>query len=97
MTQRTTYHADTPLQALLVEQALALARQLEATADAAPDGHVLAQVEALTVPAARELARQAVQAALQAQAQRAEKKGRRAAPVHADGGSGTRTPPAATS
>jgi hypothetical protein len=97
MTQRTTYHADTPLQALLVEQALALAHQLETTADAAPDGQVLAQVEALAVPAARELARQAVQAALQAQAERAEKKGRRAAPGPADGGSGTRTPPAATS
>src|SRR5947209_11807107 len=97
MTQRTTYHADTPLQALLVEQALLLAGQLQATADAAPDGQVLAQVEALAVPAARELARQAVQATLQAQAQAAEKKGRRAAPVRAGAASGTRTPPAATS
>ena len=33
-----TFHADTPLQALLVEQALLLARQLEQTADDAPDG-----------------------------------------------------------
>ena len=97
MTQRTTFHADTPLQALLVEQALLLARQLESTADAAPDGQVLARVEALAVPAARELARQAVQAALQAQAQAAEKKGRRAAPVRAGAGCGTRARPAATS
>src|SRR5262249_45109992 len=60
MSQRTTFHAETPLQALLVEQALLLAKQLEATADAAPDGQVLARVEALAVPAAPAPARQAV-------------------------------------
>src|SRR5438552_19163988 len=97
MTPRTTFQADTPLQALLVEQALLLAKQLEATADAAPDGQVLARVEALAVPAARELARQAVQATLQAHAERAEKKGAPAAAVPADGGCGTRARPAATS
>lgn len=97
MTQRATFHADTPLQALLLEQALLLAQQLQATADAAPDGQVLARVEALAVPAARELARLAVQATLQAQAPAAEKKGRRAAPAPAADASGTRTAPAATS
>jgi hypothetical protein len=97
MTQRTTFHAQTPLQALLLEQALLLAKQLETTADAAPDGQVLAHVEALAVPATRELARQAVQATLQAQAPAAEKKGRRPAPVRVDGGCGTRATPAATS
>jgi hypothetical protein len=85
------------LQALLLEQALLLAKQLEHTADAAPDGQVLARVEALAVPAARELARQAVQATLQAQAETAEKKGRRAAPVAADDASGTKATPDATS
>ena len=73
---RRTFETDTPLQALLVEHALLLARQLEQAAADAPDGHVLARVEALAVPAGREWTRQAVQAALQAQAQRAEKKGR---------------------
>jgi hypothetical protein len=97
MTPRTTFHAETPLQALVLEQALLLARQLEATADAAPDGQVLARVEGLAVPAARELARQAVQAALQAQAEAAEKKGRRAAPVPVAAASGTRAAPGATS
>ena len=76
-----TFQADTPLQALIVEHALVLARQLEQTADGAPDGQVLARVEAAAVPAARELARRAVEAALQAQADAAEKKGRRAAPA----------------
>src|SRR5215468_8620411 len=97
MTQRTAFHADTPLQALLLEQALLLARRLEATADAAPDGRVLARVEAVAVPAARELARRAVEAALQAQAEVAEKKGRRVAPAPAAAASGTRATPAATS
>jgi hypothetical protein len=97
MSQRTTFHAETTLQALLLEQALLLARQLEATADSAPDGLVLSRVEALAVPAAREVARQAVQATLQARAQAAEKKGRPAAPAPAGAACGTRTPPAATS
>lgn len=97
MNQRTTFHADTPLQALLLEQALLLAQQLQTTADAAPDGQVLARVEALAVPAARELARRAVQATLQAQAEAAEKKGRRAAPAPADAASGTRGMPGTTS
>jgi hypothetical protein len=81
-----TFHAATPLEALLVEQALALARQLQQAADAAPDGRVLAAVEAAAVPAGRELTRRAVQAALQAQAEPAEKRGRPAAPARAAGG-----------
>ena len=97
MTPRTTFHADTPLQGLLQEQALLLAKQLEQTAHAAPDGRVLAQVEARAVAAARELARQAVQATLQAQAEAAEKKGRRAGSVAVDAACGTKGRPTATS
>jgi hypothetical protein len=74
---RRTFHTDTPLQALLVEHALLLARQLEATANATPDGQVLGVLEAAAVPAARELARKAVEATLQQQAPAAEKRGRR--------------------
>ena len=88
MTTRT-FRADTPLEALLAEQALALARQLQQAADAAPDGQVLARVEAAAVPAGRELTRRAVEAALQAQAGAAEKRGRPAAPVRPAGGSRT--------
>jgi hypothetical protein len=94
---RRTFEAQTPLEALLVEQALLLARQLQQTAADAPDGKVLAHVETVAVPAARELARQAIQATLQAQAEAAEKKGRRAAPVPVGACSGPRTPPAAMS
>ena len=94
---RRTFRAETPLQALLVEQALLLARQLERTAAEAPDGQVLAQVEAAAVPAGRELTRKAVEAALQAQAEAAEKKGPPAAPAAAAAACGTRARPAATS
>ena len=86
--------AQTPLQALLVEQALALARELEQAAGAAPDGQVLARVEALAVPAGRELTRKAVEAALQAQASAAEKRGRPAGAAPAAASSpGTRGGP----
>jgi hypothetical protein len=95
---RRTFHADTPLQALLLEQALLLAKQLERAAADAPDGQALARVEALAVPAARELARQAVQATLQAQAEPVEKKGRPAAAAPAARSSpGTRAAPPAPS
>ena len=76
---RRTFHTQTPLEALLVEQALLLARQLEQTANDAPDGKVLAAVEVAAVPAARELARKAVEATLQQQATVVEKRGQRPA------------------
>jgi hypothetical protein len=91
---RRTYQTDTPLQSLLVEQALLLARQLEQAADGAPDGRVLAAVEAAALRGGRELTRRAAEAALQAQAARAEKKGRRAAPARtAAGAPGPSGPP----
>ena len=76
---RRTFQADTPLQALLIEQALLLARHIEQVARDAPDGRVLAELEAAAVPAGRELVRRAVEAAAQAQAAPAEKRGRRPA------------------
>ena len=95
MRQRT-FQAQTPLQALLLEQALLLARQLEDTADQAPDGQVLARVEAVAVPAGREFTRQAVQAALQSQAEPAETKGSPAGSAPAAAACGTKGRPAAT-
>jgi hypothetical protein len=70
---------------LLVEQALLMARELQAAADAAPDGRVLAVAELVAVRAGRELTRKALEAALQAQAEGAEKRGRPAAPAAAAG------------
>jgi hypothetical protein len=76
-----TFTAESPLEALVLEHALLLARQAQQAADAAPDGRVMSAVEGAVIPAARELARKAVEAALQAQAREAEKRGHRAAPA----------------
>lgn len=93
-----TFRAETPLEALILEQALLLARQLQQAADAAPGGQVLARVEAAALPAGRELTRRAVEAALQGQAEAAEKKGRPAAAAAAAASSpGTRGGPTAPS
>jgi hypothetical protein len=93
-----TFEAHTPLEALVLEPALLLARQLQKAADEAPAGHGLARAEAAAVPAARERARQAAQLALQTQATAVEKKGRRAAAVRtATSSPGTKDTPPATS
>ena len=65
----------TELESILVEQALAMARELEAVTDAAPDGAVLAVGETAAVRLGRELTRRALEAALQRQAEAAERKG----------------------
>jgi hypothetical protein len=80
-----TFRAETPLEALVLEQALLPARQLRQAADAAPDGQVLARVEQAALPAGRELTRKAVEAALQAQADAAENEGRPAAAAPPEG------------
>jgi hypothetical protein len=72
-----------PVEALVVEQALALVRQLRSTCQAAPHGQVLAQAERVAVDQGRELARQALEAALNQAAAPPEKKGRRAGPAPA--------------
>lgn len=93
-----SFQTTTPLEALLVEQALALAQQLQQTATEAPDGQVLAQVEAVAVPAGRELVRRAVEATLQAQAAGVEQKGpRRGGVLRAASNAGPREPSPATS
>ncbi len=80
----------TELESLLVEQALAMARELEAVTDAAPDGRVLAIGEEATVWLGRELTRRAPEAALQRQAGRAEQKGPPAGPAPAAAAAGAR-------
>ncbi len=79
------------LESILVDQALAMARELEAVTDAAPDGQVLAVAELAAVRSGRELTRLALEAALQRQAEAAEKKGRPAAPVPAGAGVPSKT------
>jgi hypothetical protein len=81
----------TELESILVEQALVMARELEAVTDAAPDGRVLAVGELAAVRLGRELTRVAPESALQRQAQAAEEKGLPGGPAPAAAGARSRT------
>lgn len=70
-----------PTEALLVEQALAMVRELHETAEAAPDGQVLRELEKLVMTRGREFMRKSLEAVANDQAEAVEKKGRRAGGV----------------
>jgi hypothetical protein len=78
-----TISAGTPFESLVVEQALAFAREMEATANGAADGKVLELCELLVLSKGRELLRTILTGATQQQAEAVEKKGRRPVPVNA--------------
>jgi hypothetical protein len=78
-----TVEVRTELEAILVERALLMARELEAVTDAAPEGQVLVRGEEAALRLGRELTRAALQAAMQRQAHAAEQKGGPGAPVPA--------------
>ncbi len=80
----------TPFQRLIVEQALALAKELEQAADGAPDGQILDRCERVALGAGREFLRQALTAALEQQAQAVERKGGPAGAAPAGPSVGTR-------
>ena len=80
----TTFTAENPTEALLLEQALAFARQLTRVANDAPDGQVLALAERCALYQGRELLRHSMEIVLQAQAESVEKKGLHSERVHAN-------------
>jgi hypothetical protein len=69
-----TLDAMTPLQRLIVERALALAQELEATAGSAPTGQIIDRCETFLLGNGREFLRQALEDTLQAQVDTLEKK-----------------------
>jgi hypothetical protein len=73
----------TPLQRLIVERALALAQELEATANSAPAGQIIDRCESLLLGNGREFLRRALEDTLQAQVDALEKKGRPVGPAPA--------------
>ena len=87
---------------IAAEQAITMARELKKLADAAPDGHVLAVVEAAALERGRRFTRDRLQDALNAQAADLEKKGGAAGPARAarrgaatvEPGDGSSPPPA---
>lgn len=72
-----------PTERLIVERALAFARELQATATASPDGRVLHNAESFCFFQGREFLRASLETVLQAQADAVEKKGSRNAGVPA--------------
>jgi len=68
---------DDSVEALFMEQALAMFRELRQTANDAPDGEVLHQAELVAVRQGQELIRKGLESVIQDQAQEVEKKGRR--------------------
>jgi hypothetical protein len=76
----------------VVEQALALAVELERTAATAPHGHLLDRCELLVLDEGRRLLRDSLAGALQQQIIQGEKKGRPPAPAPADSADATRGP-----
>lgn len=89
----TTFTAENATEALILEQALAYARQLQRTAAEAADGQVLRSAEAFVLERGRDLLRRSLEITLQAQAAAVEKKGRRAAPVAAANAASTKDEP----
>jgi hypothetical protein len=77
----STICVETSFESLVVEQALAFAREMEATANGAADGKVLDQCELLALSKGRELLRAILMGAAQQQAEALEKKGAPLAPV----------------
>ena len=71
-------------QAVVVEQALAYAQQLEQAAGTAPPGHILDSCECVVLDKGRQFLRDTLAAALQQQIHEGEKKGLPHAPVLAD-------------
>ena len=78
-----TIVVETAFESLVVEQALAFAREMEAASNSAADGKVLDVCESLVLGKGRELLRTILTGAAQQQADAVEKKGRRREPVNA--------------
>jgi len=66
---------NSPAEALIVEQALAMYREMKRVADAAPDGQVLDMAERTALSEGRERTRKGLKAVLNEQAQEVEKRG----------------------
>jgi hypothetical protein len=67
---------ESPHEALVVEQALAMYREMRTAAAAAADGEVLSVAESLAVVRGRDLTRKSLEAVLQEEIESSEKKGR---------------------
>jgi hypothetical protein len=74
----------TPLQRLIVEQAVVMAQELEAAADSAPDGQVLDRCESFLLGNGRAFLKRALESTLQTRAEAVEKKGAQLEPARVE-------------
>ncbi len=65
----------TPTQRLIIEQAFAMAQELEATADSAPEGQVIDRCESFLLGNGRDFLRRVLESTLQTRTEVVEKKG----------------------
>ena len=78
-----TLDAMTPLQRLIVERALTLAKELEATSISAPDGQIIDRCETFLLTDGRDFLRRTLEETLRSRVETLEKKGRLAGPAPA--------------
>jgi len=64
----------TPTQRLIVEQALVMAKELEAAADSAPEGQVIDRCESFMLGFGRDFLRRMLESTIQSRAELLEKK-----------------------
>jgi hypothetical protein len=83
-------HIEDPVEALAVERALAMVRELKKTCRTAPYGMVLELAETQAVMKGRDFMTDMLEAVMNAAAQEVEKKGRPLGPAIAEGGERTR-------
>jgi hypothetical protein len=88
--ESATLQTTSPYQRMIVERALALAREMERTAIGSPHGQALDRCEQVLMGDGRELLRTCPEGALQAGVDEAEKRGHPPGPVHAATPAGTR-------
>jgi len=74
----------TPLQRIIVEQALVMAQELEAAAESAPQGQTIDRCESFLLGNGRAFLKKALELTLQSRAETLEKKGGSPEPARAE-------------
>jgi hypothetical protein len=80
----------TPIQRLVVEQALVMAKELEAAADSAPEGQIIDRCESFMLGFGRDFLRRMLESTIQLRAESLEKKVGPLAPARVAEQDGTR-------
>ena len=80
----------TPIQSLFVEQALVMAKELEAAVDSAPEGQIIDRCESFMLGFGRDFLRRMLESSIQLRAESLEKKAGLLEPARVAGPGGIR-------